>query len=263
MKTSQLLLGLAFVGASAAACSVKTTSTTGSAGAGGDAGATVTSTNGTTVSTVSSVTNGPASSSTGGSGCDDGTKGDFQSDVCTSCVQCAAASTCASEVAACGAGTDCGTFDDCRIACITSADANKNKMVDDGAELTEFYKCFGLDQTTGKPDAALTMSCVAKHGAGYTGYQAQNDCIYGDCPVNCGTGGTSTPICDSGLASSNKVCADCLTKNCCAELKTCVANADCKACILDDPQPTAKCDKTMLDEAANGCYVNKCMVECK
>ncbi len=261
MKTSQLLLGLAFVGASAAACSVKTTSTTGSAGAGGDAGATVTSTNGTTVSTVSSVAS--SSSSTGGSGCDDGTKGDLQSDVCTSCVQCAAASTCASEITACGQGTDCGTFDDCRIACITSADANKNKMIDDGAELTEFYKCFGLDQTTGKPDAALTTSCVAMHGAGYTGYQALNDCIYGDCPVNCGTGGTSTPICDSGLASSNKVCADCLTKNCCAELTACVANADCKACILDDPQPTAKCDKTMLDEAANGCYANKCMVECK
>ena len=72
MKTSKLLVGLAFVGMTAAACSVKT-KTTGSSGVGGDVG-------GATVTTVgvgpTSTTTATTSTATGGSGCDDGTMGD-------------------------------------------------------------------------------------------------------------------------------------------------------------------------------------------
>ena len=90
MKTSKLLVGLAFVGMTAAACSVKT-KTTGSSGVGGDVGgATVTSTTTTVGVGPTSTTTATTSTSTGGSGCDDGTMGDSGSAECSSCLQCAA-----------------------------------------------------------------------------------------------------------------------------------------------------------------------------
>lgn len=264
MKTSKLLVGLAFVGMTAAACSVKTKNT-GSSGVGGDevGDPPVTSTNDATVGVgPTSTTAATTSTATGGSACDDGTMGDSGSAECTSCVQCAAQSTCATESGNCSMGSECATFDDCRIACITTADANKNMKIDDGAETDVFYDCFGVDPMTGMPDAALTMSCAAMHAQGYADWDAWASCIYGDCPNNCGVGGGGgTPICDSGFASSNKVCADCLTTNCCAEFKACNADTNCKDCLLVQNQ--AKCDAGMKDEAADSCYANKCMVECK
>jgi len=264
MKTSKLLVGLAFVGMSAAACSVKTKTATGSSGAGGDA-----STVGVSTSTTVGPTTGPtststgASTSTGGSGCDDGTMDDSGSSVCSACIQCAAQSTCSDATAKCGMGSECAAFDDCRIACVDTADANKNMDIEAGAETDAFYACLGLDSMSGKPDPALTMSCAAKSPTGYTDWDAWFTCIFGDCPNNCGTGGGGggTAICDSGFASSNMACADCLSKNCCTEFTACGADADCKSCLID--QDMAKCDKGMKDEAAEGCFSNKCMNECK
>ena len=261
MKTSKLLVGLAFVGMTAAACSVKT-KTTGSSGVGGDVGgATVTSTTTTVGVGPTSTTTATTSTATGGSGCDDGTMGDSGSAECSSCLQCAAQSTCATEQGNCGQGSDCATFDDCRVACITTADANKNMKIDDGAETDAFYDCFGVDSMTGMPDATLTMSCVAKSAQGYTDWDALFTCMYGDCPNNCGTGGGGgTAICDSGFASSNQACAECLGMNCCAEFKACNADTNCKDCLLE--QDKAKCDAGTKDEAADSCFANKCGTEC-
>lgn len=264
MKTSKILFGMALVGMTAAACSVKT-KTTGSSGAGGDSSTSTSTSTVTGPTTTTTTTSGVTTTSTssGGSGCDSGSaNGSFDAPECQACVQCAAQSTCASETASCGQGSECFTFDDCRVACIDSADANNNMEIDDGAETTEFYKCFGLDETSGMPDPALTDSCVAKSPQGYQDWNAWINCIYGDCEMDCGTGGGGggTPICDSGLAVQDAACGQCLSDNCCAEIKACADDADCNKCITG--QDMAACDKTMLDEPADGCFANKCGTEC-
>ncbi|MBM4360490.1 MAG: hypothetical protein FJ096_20475 [Deltaproteobacteria bacterium] len=262
MKTSKLLFGLAFVGMTAAACSVKT-KTTGSSGAGGDDGGSASTA--TSTSTVTGPTTSTAgvttSTSSGGSGCDDGTMGDSGSPECSACLQCAAQSTCASETASCGQGSACADFDDCRVACFDTADANKNDKIDDGAETDAFYTCFGLDPMSGMPDATATMSCVAKNGQGYSDWELWFNCIFGDCPNNCGVGGSNTPICDSGLAVPDPACGKCLTDKCCDVITACANNMDCLKCITKGDMTA--CGKTMLDEPADDCFANKCGAECQ
>ncbi len=266
MKTSKLLFGLAFVGMTAAACSVKT-KTTGSSGAGGDDAGASTSTATSTVTGPTTTTTTTAgvttSTSSGGSGCDTGSaNGAPDAPECTACLQCAAQSTCASETASCGQGSECATFDDCRIQCRTTADANKNDNIDDGAETTEFYKCLGLDAMTGMPDASLTDSCASKHAQGYKDWDAWFNCLFGDCPGDCGTGGGGgTPICDSGLSVPNEACGKCLTDNCCDVLTACAKNMDCLNCLTKGDMTA--CGKTMLDEPADDCFANKCGAECQ
>jgi hypothetical protein len=262
MRIRHWAFSLLALSAIAAACSSKKTggddeeTETGSGGAGSGQGGTssVTAPAVGTGGSTQTVGPGPGSSTMGG--CDTGQMGDINSMQCGACIQCASQTTCMAEFAKCGMGSECATYDQCRIDCITKC--NTNGMP--GIQMEEqmcFYTCHG-DPMSMTPPAD---SCMGKFKQGAADWDAWITCVLGDCPSNCGTGGgNNTPICDSGFASSNKACADCLTAKCCTEFKTCFMDQNCQDCLIDKIQTA--CDASMNDEKANGCVQTNCAAEC-
>jgi hypothetical protein len=132
------------------------------------------------------------------------------------------ATACCAELAACDTGTDCGTLLDCLQA---------------ATDMAAQMKC-QTDNSAGVPDAQALVGCAK----------------------SCDGTSCSNGICTTGLTSNKPACDTCLTTNCCTEFDGCVADAACKACLLNPAG--AGCDMNVMAKAAATCESTKCKTEC-
>ncbi len=107
-------------------------------------------------------------------------------------------------------------------------------------------------------DEACADNCAATNAEGEMLLGALDNCLDTTCSDECTT---SFPICDSGLVINNEACATCLGDSCCADLNTCVAEADCETCITD-PAGDAACTASALDEPVRDCWTMNCEAAC-
>lgn len=128
----------------------------------------------------------------------------------------------------------------------------------------EFQDCLN---DPGSPGAEACYACYAgqpSNPAACTDnpiYNAALSCEYQQCPTECNGG-----ICDTGLTTANGPCDGCLTLNCCAVLKACVADAGPQGCLescLLGPMPGPNCQNPQsavgkLYLAAQKCWNANC-----
>ncbi|MBL9023084.1 MAG: hypothetical protein JNL21_12855 [Myxococcales bacterium] len=137
----------------------------GGAGGGTNTSTTTSSSKATTVTTgmmmaVSTYGVGPSTtdSSTGTSGllCDDGTPGDIDSQLCTSCSTCAQENACADELALFEADPDALAFSDCLDACTdtTCEDACAATYASAAALYADVFACVVCEECPINCDAA-------------------------------------------------------------------------------------------------------------